>query len=314
VEKLAARSGICATVGGTDGRRRGTVTNDLGDAMGDQYLHNVVSMERRRVDHLLDSADDRWEDEPDDYPGSSEHEYLPDLGELTIRVFAGDDLLDTIRRPVGGSGYELAALGLRPLKPRPPRPRHERELTWLARLVGGTDALDGLGIDALPDEPLDCSGVREDLRARVAAIAARCDRVADGLHDIELRTACRRFLARAVSAEPELLLRSDRDDTAAGAVLHAVAGANGLLGRGRAFTASSLTEVCGLRSSPHGRAQSFAHAVAGSVGTGFGPHGDSRGEPDVLVLGSPDLLLGRFRAQLVRLRGLAHEERHQAVG
>jgi hypothetical protein len=282
--------------------------------MGDQFLHNVVSMGRRHVDDVLDTADDRWDDEPDDYLSAPEDEHPHDLGQLTIRVFAGDDLLDTIRRPVGGSGYELAVLGLRPAKPTPPRPRYERELTWLARVVGSADALDGLDIDPLPDEPLDCSGVREDLRARVAAIAARCDLVADGLHDAELRTACRRLLVRAVSAEPELLLRSDRDDTAAGAVLHAVAAANDLVGRGRAFTSSSLTELCGLRSSPHGRAQSFAHAVAGPEGTGFAPYGESRGEPDVLVLGSPDLLLGRFRAKLVRLRGLAHEERHQAVG
>jgi hypothetical protein len=281
--------------------------------MGDQYLHNVVSMNQRG--DRFDALEEPWDDE-DDFPGEEAFRYDDDLGLLTIQVFAGGDLLDTIRRPVEGSGYECAVLELRHPKRRAPapRPRHERELAWLARVVGSTAALDALGIDPLPDEPLDAARVRKDLQARVAAIGARCDQVADQLHDPELRTACRRLLVRAVAAEPELLLRSDRDDTAAGAVLLAVAKGNDLVGAGRAIPATVLTHLSGLRSSPADRARSFAHAVAGPEGTGFERHDGNRGEPDVLVLGSPDLLLGRFRATLVRLRGLAHEERHQAVG
>jgi hypothetical protein len=285
--------------------------------MGDQNVNNVVSMNQRG--DRFDAAEELWDDE-DDFPGEEAFRYDHDLGLLTIQVYAGGDLVDTIHRPVQGSGYECAVLELRHPKPRPPapRPRHERELAWLARLVGGTQALDGLGIDPLPDEPLDATRVRQDLQARVMAIGDRCDQVADELHDPELRTACRRLLVRAVAAEPALLLRSDRDDTAAGAVVLAVAKGNDLVGAGRAIPTTVLTDLSGLRSSPTERARSFAHALAGPEGTGFARHDvnhdGSRGEPDVLVLGSPDLLLGRFRAQLVRLRGLAHEERHRGVG
>ena len=280
------------------------------------HHHNVVPMNQRG--DAFDAVEQFWDDQEDDFPGQESFRYDDDydLGLLTIQVFADGALLDTIRRPVHGSGYECAVLELRHPEPKPPAPmpRHLRELAWLTRLVGGAEALDALDIDRLPDEPLDTDGVREDLRARVAAISARLDDVVDQLHDPELRTACRRLLVRAVAAEPALLLRPDRDDTAAGAVLLAVARANDLVGQGRAIPASVLTHVCGLQTAPHERARSFAHAVAGHDGTGFDRHGGSRTKPDVLVLGSPDLLLGRFRAQLVRLRGLAHDEAQRAAG
>ncbi len=118
-------------------------------------------------------------------------------------------------------------------------------------------------------------------------------------------TAARRLLVRAVAAEPGLL-RSDRDDMAVGAVVWAVAKGNDLVGANRPVRASAIQELAGLRSSPGQRGAAFAYAVGG-VSTRYGradwTYGGQR--PDVIPLGSPDLLLGRFRRRLVTSRDLA---------
>jgi hypothetical protein len=189
----------------------------------------------------------------------------------------------------------------------PGQPRHELERTWLRSLVGGPGQLDALTSDPLPDEPLDLAEVPPDLRDRVAAIAERVDEVSLSLGGVEGRTACRRLLVRAVAGEPALLRGSDRDDIAAGAVVHAFAKANDLIGTGCALTSTALWTHLGLKSSPRDRARRFAHAVAGPDGVELG-YGHPRREPDVWRLGSADLLLGRFRNFLMGLRAIADTE------
>ena len=75
------------------------------------------------------------------------------LGELTKLVILGDQVVDVLREPVHGSGYECAALELedrgllrRPVPPPPPPmpAPHERQLAWLACIVGGDEALGAL--------------------------------------------------------------------------------------------------------------------------------------------------------------------------
>ena len=84
--------------------------------------------------------------------------------------------------PVAGSDYECAALELRdrgllreplPPPPAPVPPPHEQQLAWLARIVGGDDALEHLGTDPLEPEELRLDGIRHDLRERVAGIDER---------------------------------------------------------------------------------------------------------------------------------------------
>ena len=243
--------------------------------------------------------------------------YGRDLGHLTMVVMMGDTVVDTLRRPVEGSGYECAALelGRGTVRPEPaPRvvevpmqPRHELERTWLRSLVGGAEQLDTLTKEPLPDEHLDVDLVPRDLRERVTAIAARVDAVATPLLGVEGRTACRRLLVRAVAAEPALLRSSDRDDIAAGAVIHAIAKGNDVLGPGCALTSTGLWTQMGLKSSPHDRARRFAHAVAGPEGVDGG-YSFRRHEPDVWRLGGTDLLFGRFRGFLMLLRDIADLE------
>lgn len=230
-------------------------------------------------------------------------------------VLLGDRVVDVVREPVRGSGYECAALELegcgllrRPVPPAPPPapPPHEQQLVWLARIVGGDEALAALGTDPLVDEELRLDRVPEALHDRLLGIDARLQRWAPVLLGREGLTAGRRLLGRAVAAEPGLLTRSDRDDVAAGAVVWAVAKGNDLVGNGRPLRAGVIQDVCGLRSSPSHRGGSFAHAVGGDGSVAYGrPLWLFGTQPPVIPLGAPDLLLRRFRQRLVLLRDLA---------
>ncbi len=178
------------------------------------------------------------------------------LGDLTQVILVGDQVLDVVpcaRRPVAGSGYECATLELRDrglLRPQPPAPPpvppgYEQQLAWLARIVGGEEALGALGVEPLEPEELCLDDVRPSLRDRVRGIDVRLEQWAPVLLGDEGQPAARRLLTRAVAAEPALL-RSDRDDVATGAVLWAVAKGNDLVGTNRPVRASVIQEVCGL--------------------------------------------------------------------
>jgi hypothetical protein len=236
--------------------------------------------------------------------------------ELTRVVLIADQVVDVLRRPVAGSGYECAALELRDAGP-PPRssqpparlpepPAHEQQLAWLARIVGGDEALTALGVEPLDPEELSLRSIRADLHDRVRGIDDRLERWAPVLLGEEGLAASRRLLARAVASEPALLTRSDRDDVATGAVLWAVAKGNDLVGSNRPVRVGVIQDVCGLTTSPSGRGSAFAHAVGGDGSTSYGrPLWMFHAQPAVIPLGSPDLLVARFRRRLVLLRDLA---------
>ena len=238
------------------------------------------------------------------------------LAELTRVVLVGDQVVDVTRRPVAGSGYECAALELRfpgpsprpsTPPPRPPEPpAHEQQLAWLARIVGGADALERLGVEPLPPEELALDGIRDELHDRLRGIDERLSRWAPVLLGAEGLTAARRLLRRAVALEPAVLTRSDRDDLATGAVLWAVAKGNDLVGTNRPVRVGVIQDVCGLRGSPAARGSSFAHAAGGDGSMSYGrPSWMFGTQPSVIPLGSPDLLVRRFRQRLVVMRDLA---------
>ncbi len=268
----------------------------------------------------LDPPDDRYGDEAAyGSAGYGRTEYAGGgLGELAKVVIIGDRVVDVVREPVAGSGYECAALELRdrgllrgavPPPPPPPAPvpaPHERTLAWLARIVGGDDALAALDVSPLEPVELCLDGIRDDLHERVRGIDARLQQWAPVLLGDEGPAAARLLLTRAVSSEPGLLTRSDRDDVATGAVLWAVAKGNDLVGTNRPVRVGVIQDVCGLSSSPSGRGASFAHAVGGDGSTHYGrPLWMFDAQPAVIPLGSADLLVARFRRRLVLMRDLA---------
>lgn len=240
----------------------------------------------------------------------------PSLGELVKVVLLGHHLLAVERDPIEGSEYEhevreLEALGLRwrpeppgpPVRPPLPAP-HEQQLAWLAAIVGGEDALATLDSSPLAPEELDLAAVPAHLRDRVGDIAARFEPWVPLVLGDEGLTAARRLLVRAVSTEPGLL-RSDRDDIATGAVAWAVAKGNDLVGQNRPVRASVIQELAGIRSSPGQRGSAFAYAVGGVPVWSGRAQWMYGAQPDVIPLGSPDLLLGRFRHRLMVTRDLA---------
>lgn len=240
------------------------------------------------------------------------------LGELVKVVLIGDRVVDVVREPVANSGYECAALELRESRlprgagpppvppPAPLPPPHERTLAWLARIVGGDEVLADLDVHPLPPAEVSLDGIRDDLHERVHGIDARLQRWAPVLLGDEGLAAARRLLTRAVSSEPGLLTRSDRDDLASGAVLWAVAKGNDLVGTNRPVRVGVLREVCGLTSSPAERGSAFAHAAGGDGSAFYGrPLWMFDCQPAVIPLGSPDVLVARFRQRLVLMRDIA---------
>ena len=271
---------------------------------------NVLRFDTRRYEEPWEErfgepVQERWEEPP---PRS--------LGELTQVVMVGGNVIDVVQRSVSGSGYECAVLDLeerglyrRPGPPPPPvqpplPPAHEQTLAWLAAIVGGNEALANLDATPLAPEELDLDAVPGHLRDRVAAIAARFEPWVPLVLGDEGLTAARRLLTRAVATEPGLL-RSDRDDIATGAVVWAVAKGNDLVGQNRPVRASLIQELAGLRSSPGQRGSGFAYAVGGVSAWSGRAQWMYDVQPDVIPLGSPDLLLGRFRHRLMASRDIA---------
>jgi hypothetical protein len=267
---------------------------------------------------------DRWFDEepPGGWVGSGGGSYgYADqaLGEVRTLVLYGDEIVDSWRRPVDGSGYEGAAADIDRRHPRRmPEPKvvevdrtpaHETELAWLSRLVGSRAALESLTDDPLPDEPLDLTALAERWRPRAASIGGHLDRVVAEFGDPELTTACRRALVRGIRANAGLL-SGDEDLRAAAAVFVAVGKGNAVVGT-YGTPLRVVQGILGLASVPNDRATRWAHALGGVPGT-YWQNGSWSRHPSVPILGSPDLLTSSFRRHLVRLRdlALAHARAH----
>lgn len=147
------------------------------------------------------------------------------------------DYQKTIRSPrPQGPAALLAAMGV--IDPdelsaeTEPESFPEIMLDTLRRAVGGDDALDRLDARPLPDEPFAWEPIPADIHERVAEVLTLVDRCCDELLDVECRTACRRFLARAAAGDPQIFRRHGRAETAAAAVCWIIGKANDLFGGG----------------------------------------------------------------------------------
>ncbi len=244
-----------------------------------------------------------------------------DLGSLTEIVLIDGEVIDSRRRPVSGSGYECAALELEHLRP-PAQPRVERVIVredpreamvhWLQRVVGGELPLERLHDRPLPpSEPLDLDRLPAGSRDLARTIDEHLELV--GTPTVvgeELLTAYRRLLVEAAFAGMLHLWRELPPERATAAIVHCVVKANGLTGVRAPFRVIDFTRGLGVPNAPTSRSSSLARAVGGTQW----PHGRSPVHaPDVYVLGDTELLVSRFRNELVAYRDLARAAEVAAV-
>lgn len=167
----------------------------------------------------------------------------------------------------------------------------------LSRAVGGDDALATLDDLALPDEPFAWDGIADDIAPKVAEVLAVCDRCCDELLDVEYRTACRRFLARAARGGPHVFRRRGRADTAAAAVCWTVGKANELFSpSGGGMYAKDLLAHFGLAQGSVSQRAATLMKAAGIEGRyGYYPAWD-------VALGDPGLLVSGRRRRIMERR------------
>ena len=175
----------------------------------------------------------------------------------------------------------------------------ERELRWLDCLVGGRQALLDLHDQPLVRRTLDLSDLPRDLLMRARAISGQCDRLAVEVFGLdELVAALRHLLAGALAADPGMLLRSSRDDTAMGALVWAAGQANALVGPEGQLLARELWPRLGVPPSAAGRGA----AMLGRLAPGTDQLVAPPGAPRLRATGLPGALLGSTRALLMSRR------------
>jgi hypothetical protein len=159
--------------------------------------------------------------------------------------------------------------------------------------VGGHDVLDSLGVAPLPDEEFNWHGVHADLRDRVAAVLASCDRVSDELFGAEYKTACRRLLARAVPGLTKVLTGKAAPEGIAAGVLWTIGTANERFGRrpGDLRVKDVVTLLGTNPSSPTQRGYEVMRAAGMQPGLQYDCH-----------LGTPDLLVSTRRRRIIEIR------------
>ncbi len=134
----------------------------------------------------------------------------------------------------------------------------EHRLADLAEQVGGTDVLNALPLDPLPTEPFPWGGIAEAARPRTQEVL---DVLAAGLaDDPELLTACQRLLARAVSGDPECMLRVTKAAPTAAAVAWSVGHGNRFFD-GATTTVKEFLSRFGATGSPSQRAEVLLSAA-----------------------------------------------------
>lgn len=246
-------------------------------------------------DNTMYAAPPAWDDEPgwDDHVPlpPPEHVVCPECAQLLARTSTVlEQVVDELRR-------------VRP--PTPPRPAHESLLDWLAALCGGRDAVAALTDAPLVEDGLDLPVVEDESRTQLEAEAELLDQVAVAVKHPEIGFALRRALLRLWEIDPLLVDRPARPEQVAAGIAWAVLSANGLLGPRGLVTATDVKLLLGVTAGP----STYGKSLAGAL-RGFWPWSTTRPwalseAPELEPLGYPDLLIGRLRRRLMRLRDQA---------
>jgi len=198
---------------------------------------------------------------------------------------------NALDEPAAATGTEALARAL----------RQETPLGELARSlvnkVGGLDALLGLGIEPLPDEPFDWVAVEEADRAVVEEVLTLADQAGDRWLDVEFRTIARRLLARIAAHDPGPLRRTKRPARVAAGLVLAVLDGNGVVGR-RASLRSSDVASWFDTSSVASNASALVRSACFEVPFDL----DDRWGSAATVLASPAFLHSRTRRRLIAER------------
>jgi hypothetical protein len=201
-------------------------------------------------------------------------------------------------RPQGPAAL-LAAMGLldddhddAPLWILSDIPSYQEQMLGYLRELVGDAALRDLDSAPLPDDPIDLSGVADDVHGTVTQVADLVDACCDALLDIEHRTACRRLLSDVASAQPGIFRRRARTETAAAAIVWIVVKANrGFSQHQGGLTAKALGEWFGVSGSPGQRAPALLQAI-GAPAQGYSD----------IRLGTPRYLVAQRRRWIIEMR------------
>jgi hypothetical protein len=164
-------------------------------------------------------------------------------------------------------------------------------LDRLARDVGGLAALARLDDEPLPDEPFDWVGIPDDIADPVRDVLVLVDNCCGAMFDVEVRTGCRRLLARFASMGPEAFRRKARAENSAAAVVWMIGKVNEVFNI--YHSGKQVKDVMshfGLKGSASQRAGAMLETA------GF----DSRTHD--LSLGSPDYLVAARRREMIEVR------------
>jgi hypothetical protein len=141
------------------------------------------------------------------------HDRLAVPEELSRRIVE----LAEILAPSLGLGSPVMPLGLSDLM-----------LDQLAERAGDRQALEHLDAIPLPDEPMDWTGVAEEIRPAVSEVLEHLDAFAAELGSVEYRTAFRRALAQAARGDADVFARRGSRPGLAAAVAWVVGKGNEL--------------------------------------------------------------------------------------
>lgn len=239
----------------------------------------------------------------------TERDIRPELTDQTLAAVdeLEEDYQAVIRLPrLQGIEALMAASGFNPSGVLGIPGLGDSVLDRLAEQVGGTAELQSLDAVPLPDEPFAWESVAADIAGRVRATLALVDRVCDDLLDTEYRTACRRLLNEAATADPAIFRRRGSEKTAAAAIVWLIGKANHRFpfDGGPGPSVGELMAHFGVSGSPTQRAKTMVRALGLEWSTAH-----------QIVLGSPRYLVAERRRRIIAERDLfsAHVDPDQVA-
>lgn len=140
---------------------------------------------------------------------------------------------------------------------------HSMLLAALSRSVGAHDIAEHVEVAPLPDEEFDFTPVPAAVHTITAEVLRLVDSCADALFDTQIRTACRRYLARVATADAgKIIGRASASSTAAAIVWNINRANHDLVSeRKPSVSAKAITDYLGTSSSPTARAESIRRAL-----------------------------------------------------